>query len=126
MSARAVGCGTQLSNARQRRNTLRKGKVGFNTVEIRECRPLLGGGGGIPTAGSPLGMGWEVERQTRIDVDCFESWRDGGEGGQACKITESGRNTSKSFDFPEMEIHTSPADMKSPAAHACPPVCISE
>jgi len=88
MSARAVGCGTQLSNARQRRNTLRKGKVGFNTVEIRECRPLLGGGGGIPTAGSPLGMGWEVERQTRIDVDCFESWRDGGEGGQVRRPRE--------------------------------------
>lgn len=72
------------------RHVPRSGKkrgVRFNNVEIRECRPLLGGGGGIPTQGSPLGMGWQVDRETRIDIDQFEEWR-GDLGAEARRPRE--------------------------------------
>ena len=45
----------------------RRRGVTFDSVQVREYKPLLGGGGGVPAQGSPLGMGWEVREYLLVD-----------------------------------------------------------
>jgi len=58
----------------KRRHTAR---LSFSSVLVREFEQELGGGGGLPSEGSPIGLGWAFQDQGEVEMDAYEGSRQG-------------------------------------------------
>lgn len=55
-----------------------KRSCSFGEVEVREYNILLAGGGGVPSeGGAPLGLGWDVVKNTHTSLAAYEQTRIG-------------------------------------------------
>lgn len=50
--------------------------IRFEVVEWRNHEVLMDGSGGLPSAGTPLGIGWKVESERWATIDDFEASRE--------------------------------------------------
>jgi len=52
-------------------------RVQFEGVEWRNHEVLMDGSGGLPSSGTPLGIGWKVQSERWVSIDDFEESREG-------------------------------------------------
>ena len=46
-------------------------------MHVREFELSLGGSGGVPHDGSPIGLGWRYREHDEVELESFEETRDG-------------------------------------------------
>ena len=46
-------------------------------MRVREFEIALGGSGGVPTEGSPIGLGWNFREHDEMELESFEETREG-------------------------------------------------
>jgi len=69
--------GTPISAMKSTRGKRKSGcRVKFDMVCVRGFAVELGGGGGVPLDGSPLGLGWSFENQDPVRIDDWEQVRE--------------------------------------------------
>jgi len=69
--------GTPVSAMKSGRGKRKNGcRVKFDMVCVRGFAVELGGGGGVPLDGSPLGLGWSFENQDPVRIDDWEQVRE--------------------------------------------------
>lgn len=54
----------------------RKNRVSFGVVAIRDYEVEIGGGGGVPLEGSPLGLGWNFQPKEPVGLEQWEEQRE--------------------------------------------------
>jgi len=67
---------TPISALKRRRPNRKGGRVSWGEVSVRGYAVELGGGGGIPLNGSPLGLGWSFEAEEPVAIDNWEAERE--------------------------------------------------
>eukprot|EP00656_Telonema_subtile_P030732 TRINITY_DN33716_c0_g1_i1.p1 TRINITY_DN33716_c0_g1~~TRINITY_DN33716_c0_g1_i1.p1 ORF type:complete len:376 (+),score=90.16 TRINITY_DN33716_c0_g1_i1:88-1215(+) len=70
------GFNTPLSAMRNAGRSKRRNRVSFGVVAVRDYEVEIGGGGGLPLEGSPLGLGWSFQPQEPVALEDWEQERE--------------------------------------------------